>query len=116
MQRLLIILGCGLWVVILSAETQTLLKLSTITPGTEHVQLVTNGDFQSQADGWSSLGDMFVGPGKNMVASDNGAVARGHVNNSAQVGLYSRGVNLLPDTEYVLSGYLWNMGDAANHV
>jgi len=125
MQRFLIIFGCG-FLLGTSSEAQTLLKLSTITPGTELVQLVTNGDFQAQGplitnnhpfpDGWTRQGDVFVGPGTNMVAADNGVVARGHVDKSAPVGLYWRTVSLSPNTEYVLSGYLWNMGNAANHV
>ncbi len=126
MQRYLTIFVCAFLLVTRPAETQTLLKLSTITPGTEIVQLVTNGDFQTQGplvlgdypapDGWTRQGDIFAEPGTNMVAADNGVVARGHVDNSAPVGLYQRTMNLAANTEYVLSGYLWNMGDPANHV
>jgi len=127
MQRCLIILGSG-WLAVTAgtAESQTLLKLSTITPGTERVQLVANGDFQAPGpiianrypspDGWSRQGDVFVGSGTNMVTANKGIVARGHVDQGAPVGLYQRTVSLLPNTEYVLSGYLWNMGNAANHV
>ena len=108
------------------ASAQTLLKLSTIIAGSENVQLVYNGDFQFQGPtintehpfpiGWSRLGDMFAGPGVNMVAIDNGVVARGHVDGGAPASLYQRTINLDPNTPYVLSGYLWNLGDAPNHV
>ena len=39
---------CLLWLVSDSAQAQTKLKLATIIPGTENVQLVQNGDFQFQ--------------------------------------------------------------------
>ncbi len=108
------------------ASAQTRIKLTTITPGTEHVQLVTNGGFQARGplignqypspDGWTRQGDVFVGPGTNMATANHGVVARGHVDQSALVGLYQRAASLLLNTEYVLSGYLWNMGNASNHV
>jgi hypothetical protein len=108
------------------ALAQTRLELSTIVPGSENVQLVQNGDFQFQGPtvnsehpfpiGWIRFGDMFAGPGLNMTAANGAVVARGHVDGGAPVSLYHRTINLEPNTEYVLSGYLWNMGDDANHV
>ena len=108
------------------APAQTRLRISTITPGTESVQLVYNGDFQFQGPtvnaehpypiGWSRAGDMFAGPGSNMAAINSGVVARAHVDGGAPVSLYQRTINLEPNTTYVLSAYLWNMGDGANHV
>jgi len=108
------------------AQAQTRLKLSTITPGTENVQLVYNGDFQFEGPlvnnahpfplGWSRQADMFVEPGTNMVLTDNGVVARAHVDGGAPVCLYQRTVSLEPNTAYVLSAYLWNLGDSVNHV
>jgi hypothetical protein len=95
-------------------------------PGSENTQLVYNGDFQFQGPtvnndhpfpiGWTRVADMFTGPGINMVAADDGVVARGHVDGGAPASLYQRIINLEPNTAYVLSAYLWNMGDAANHV
>ncbi len=108
------------------ASSQTLLKISTIIPGTENVQLVYNGDFQLQGPlvnnehpfpiGWTRIGDMFAGPGINMGSVHAGVVARGHVDGGAPASLYQRVINLEPNTSYVLSAYLWNMGDGANHV
>jgi len=105
---------------------QTALKLSSITPGTENVQLVYNGDFQLQGpaasngypnpNGWTRQADMFVGPGTNLVQMDGGVAALAYVSNSASVGMYSRTITLQPAADYVLSAYLWNMGDSANHV
>jgi hypothetical protein len=124
--------GAGIawvWLSWLSAATltaQTLVSLSSIIPGSERVQLVYNGDFQTQGPpvsgaypypvGWTRAADMFCGAGLNAQAVDGGVVARAHVDGGAAVGMYSRTVQLLPNTDYVLSAYLWNMGDAANHV
>ncbi len=105
----------------------TRLRLSTITPGTEVVQLVANGDFQSQGPvsstnthpyptGWSRSADIFADPGDNMVPANNGVVAQAWANGGASVCKYQQTVTLLPATDYVLSAYLWNMGDSANHV
>src|SRR6185369_823934 len=105
---------------------QTKLRLSTIKPGTERVQLINNGDFQFQGPltgtnypfptGWSSGVDMFANVGTNMVSVNSGVVARGQVNSSAPATGFSQAVTLEPATSYVFSAYLWNMGDAANHV
>jgi hypothetical protein len=109
-----------------SGLSQTRLKLSTIKPGTERVQLINNGDFQFQGpllgtsypypQGWSSSVDMSVGAGSNMIAMDSGIVAIAQVNSQATATGFSQTVNLLPATSYVFSGYMWNMGDAFNHV
>src|SRR5262249_788268 len=105
---------------------QTRLNLSSIKPGTERVQLIPNGDFQSQGTptctnypsrrGWSRSGEMYATPGMNMVAYDAGVVAQAQVTSGSPVSIYSRTVSLEPATAYVFSAYLWNMGDSANHV
>jgi Big-like domain-containing protein len=109
-----------------SAQAQTKLKLSAIKPGTEQVQLAPNGDFQFEGPlvsgsyanpiGWSRSGDMFVTGGSNMVTLDGGAVAQAQLLSGAAASGYSQSVTLEPAMAYVFSGYLWNMGDAANHV
>jgi hypothetical protein len=124
-----VILCCLLLVCPRRAEAQapqTLVKLSAITPGTESVQLVYNGDFQLQGplgsnghpspDGWTRQADMFVGPGTNLVSMDAGVAALAYVSNAASVCSYQRTITLDPATDYVLSAYLWNMGDSANRV
>jgi hypothetical protein len=109
------------------ADAQIRLRLSTIIPGTENVQLVANGDFQTQGTvtatnthpfptGWTRLADMYADPGTNMAAANNGVVARALVNGGASVCQYQRTITLQPATDYILSAYLWNLGDAANHV
>ncbi len=119
--------ACLLWPAIDIAQAQTKLRLADIIPGTENVQLVANGDFQLQGTvtvtnthpfptGWTRLADMFADPGTNMVAVNNGVVARALVNGGAAVCQYQRTITLQPNTDYILSGYLWNLGDAANHV
>jgi hypothetical protein len=105
---------------------QTHLKVSAIIPGSENVQLVYNGDYQFQGPtvnsehpfpiGWTRVADMFAGPGINMVTANEDVVARGHVDGGVPASLYQRIIELEPNTAYVLSAYLWNMGDAANHV
>jgi hypothetical protein len=105
---------------------QTRVKLSSIKPGTEQVQLIPNGDFQSQGTlvgtnfpsptGWSRSGDMYAMPGTNMVLYNNGLLAQAQLTSGSPVGLYSCTVSLEPATAYVFSAYLWNMGDSANHV
>jgi len=105
---------------------QTKLKLSTIKPGTERVQLISNGDFQFQGPlvgtsypfppGWTSSVDMYADAGTNMVPVNSGVVARGQVNSGAPATGFSQTVSLEPSTAYVVSAYLWNMGDAVNHV
>src|SRR5262245_14509788 len=72
---------------------QTKLKLSSIKPGTERVQLINNGDFQFQGPltgtnypfptGWSSSVDMFANSGSNLVPVNGSVVARGQVDSAA---------------------------------
>jgi hypothetical protein len=117
----MLVIGSGL---ICSAQTR--LKLSSIKPGTEQVQLVPNGDFQFQGaltsgdypfpTGWSRVGDAFANAGSNMVSVNLGVVARGDLDGGAPVSGYNQTVTLDPATDYVFSAYLWNMGDATNHV
>lgn len=109
-----------------SALAQTKLKLSAIQPGTEIVQLITNGDFQQQGSlvgtnhpnptGWNRVGEIFADAGTNMVAANGGVVARADVTTAAGVSQFSRSVTLEPATAYIFSAYLWNFGNAANHV
>jgi hypothetical protein len=109
------------------AEGQTRLRLSAIIPGTENVQLVANGDFQAQGTvtvtnthpyptGWTRTADMFADAGTNMVAANSGVVARALASGGAAVCQFQRAIVLQPATDYILSAYLWNLGDAANHV
>jgi hypothetical protein len=107
-----------------SAQT-TKLRLSTIKPGTEQVQLIHNGDFQfpgplvgtnyPSPTGWSGSGNAEIGTGSNVVAYNNGVVLQAHTNNPSGVSRFNQTVTLEPATAYVCSGYLWNFGDATNH-
>ena len=116
-----------LWLASGSAQAQTKLKLANIIAGTENVQLVCNGDFQFQGPatatnthpvptGWTRVGDIFADPGTNMAQPNAGVVARALINGGAPVGQYRRVISLAPNTDYVLSAYVWNLGDAANRV
>src|SRR5512133_563966 len=100
MKRCSLILLTGLlWMWAQPADAQTRLRLSTIIPGTENVQLVANGDFQLQGTvtptnthpfptGWTRTADMFADPGTNMAVANNGVVARALVNSGASVCQY----------------------------
>ena len=120
------LLTCLLCVGAVPVLAQTKLKLSAIKPGTERVQLINNGDFQFQGPlvginypfppGWSSSVDMYANAGSNMVAVNSSVVARAQVNNGAPATGFGQTVTLEPATSYVFSAYVWNMGDAANHV
>jgi hypothetical protein len=123
----LFLLAWLFWLASNSALAQTKLRLANIIPGTENVQLVQNGDFQFQGTatetnthpfptGWTRQADIFADPGTNMVLPNSGVVARALVNGGAAVCQYRRTVRLDPNTDYVLSAYLWNMGEAANRV
>jgi hypothetical protein len=123
----LFLLACLVWTAFDSARAQTKLKLANIIPGTENVQLVYNGDFQFQGPvmatnthpfptGWTRLADIYADAGTNSLQANAGVVARALVSGGASVCKYSRVVNLAPNTDYVLSAYLWNMGEAANRV
>jgi hypothetical protein len=119
---------CLLWLASDAAQAQTTkLRLANIISGTENVQLVQNGDFQFQGpvtatnthpspNGWTRTADIFADVGTNMVQPNAGVVARALVNGGAAVSQYRRVISLAPNTDYVLSAYLWNMGDAANRV
>ncbi len=121
-----LILGCPVLLALSPAGAQTKLKLTAVIPGSERVQLVYNGDFQFQGpfitntyplpEGWWRQADIFTGAGTNMVLADNNVVAQACVNHGAPVCKYQRTVSLQPNTDYVLSAYLWNFGDSANHV
>jgi len=102
------------------------LKLAAIKPGTEQVQLIANGNFQLQGPltggnypnppGWNRTADMFANTGSNMVPVNQSVVARAQVDGGASVCTYSQTLTLEPAAAYVLSAYLWNLGNAANHV
>src|ERR1043166_7823129 len=125
-RRNLTVLGCLVLSVTGPAPAQTRLRLPTVIPGSERVQLVYNGDFQFQGPlltnrhplptGWMRQADMFADAGTNMVPVNGGVVALARVASGGPICLYDRAVSLEPNTAYVLSAYLWNMGDAANHV
>jgi Bacterial Ig domain len=108
------------------ASAQTRLKLSSIKPGTERVQLIFNGDFQFQGSpvnsiyptplDWSRTGDIFATAGSNMVPFNGNIVAVAKVDGGAPVSGYNQLVTLEPATAYVFSAYVWNFGNSTNHV
>jgi hypothetical protein len=116
-----------LWPAAGPAQAQTRLKLANILPGTENVQLVNNGDFQFQGSatatnthpfptGWTRTADMYADAGVNMAPVNAGVVARALVSGGASVCQYRQVIQLASSADYVLSGYVWNLGEAANRV
>jgi hypothetical protein len=104
-----------------SANSGVLLPLDQYQAGTEVVDnsIVTNGGFESttggQPNGWT-----LNAPGGGQAAAHVGPnIHSSHGSSSAQLGLgvnadptkYVQSVTLLPGTDYVLSGYVWNFGN-----
>src|SRR5437763_12062381 len=95
----------------ISIPAQTRLKLSALKPGTERVQLISNGDFQFQGalagtnypapPGWSRSGDMFAAAGSNTVPVNGNVVAKALVDGAAPVSGYNQLVTLEPATAYI---------------
>lgn len=97
--------------------------LGEILPGSEHATLVANGDFSDlgELEGsayprpeiWERDLHMFAGQpaGVRLPPLCNGAVAYANIDANVPAAVYSQSVRLQPNTEYVLSAYLWNLGD-----
>lgn len=102
----------------------TLLKLGDIVPGSEVVTLVPNGNFESPPSstpfptGWGRVNHMFTeGAIGGIVPPSTGALVAGaHINSVPvqPVGLYTQAITLAPNTQYVLSAYMWNFGVTGN--
>jgi hypothetical protein len=102
-----------------------LLPLDQYQAGTEQVQntIVTNGRFESvvanQPTGWTlGAGQNFkaaapVGPNTSAAVNGN-FTAQGPLQSAIQRNGYTQTVTLAPNTDYVLSGYLWNFSDQTN--
>ncbi len=101
----------------------TFVKLADIFPGTEVVNttIVENGDFEDESSGnvhtpagWDRrIGDMFyTGAPIALPASSGDNAARIHMDHTDDHnGHYWQDISgLEPNTEYVLSAYMWNLG------
>lgn len=102
------------------------LALAEILPGTECTALVANGDFEERGpqeppgsnqfpfpEVWKRDGNLFVGQlpeSESLPAICGRTVALASLDGGLRDGLYVQPITLEPDTEYVLSGYLWNFG------
>jgi hypothetical protein len=96
----------------------TLLPLDQYQAGTEQVQntIVTNGNFENSTtdplSGWTTEIGTFqtAAPiGANTSPAINGTkAAQGPLGGSLQRNGYQQSVTLAPNTDYVLSGYVWN--------
>jgi hypothetical protein len=92
------------------------LKLSTGgILGPNDVVLIANGDFENGKSNWSyMLGDMSVGgvpAGLSVPVGVGNAVARASMAKNNTVGMYSQLVSLKGNTAYVLSAYIWILGN-----
>src|SRR5262245_55499481 len=82
------------------AQAQTRVKTSAIKPGTEQVQLINNGGFQSQGTltggdypnptGWLRNGNTYATAGVNTVVANSGVVAQGRLDTGAVISGYDQ--------------------------
>lgn len=106
----------------------TMTSLNDIIPGSETVNttIVTNGNFEDSSSGnthtpvgWSRGGDMFYDgqPGGVNTPNTGTGSARMHIDNptATPTGSYSQAISgLTVNTEYVLSAYIWHLGDGSH--
>jgi len=108
-----------------SANSGALLPLDQYQAGTEQVQntIVTNGSFESvtgnQPNGWTLPAGQSFKVGTPTGANTSNAVngnfaAQGPLQSAVQRNGYNQTVTLQPNTDYVLSAYLWNFSDQTN--
>lgn len=99
------------------------LKLSDVNAGSESVSLVTNGDFEDTSSGnthtpsgWSRNGDMFYDYDNSVNIPSMGThTAKVHMDNAGNAtGRYEQSVTLTANTEYVLSAYIFHLGDGTH--
>lgn len=81
--------------------------LDRIEVGTETADLAPNGGFTAGEEGWTRIGPASVEKPVAPFLDERVMVARPGAANEP-VGQYWRGLTLEPDSDYVLSAYLWN--------
>ena len=102
------------------------LPLPKVLPGTERVTLLPNGDLELVAGtnaagdllatNWNVSGRLTLGSGTNTTLTNGSYVSMAYITSNLTSSSRYQRILLEPDTEYVLSGYVWNMGDATNKV
>jgi hypothetical protein len=97
------------------------LKLSSVSvPGPDDVTLIANGNFENGTSNWSyHSGDISIGAvpaGLWVPAGVENAVARASIANNASSAMYSQIVSVEGNTAYVLSAYMWILGDNNHRV
>jgi hypothetical protein len=107
------------------ANSGTQLPLNQYQAGTEQTSssIVTNGGFEmpgtpnpNQPTGWTLVGTMQAGTPLNppTPAGPVGSfAAQGPLGNNADPNKYTQDITLAPATDYVISAYIWNFGQAA---
>jgi hypothetical protein len=102
----------------LPLSAQTMLYVSDITPGTEKTKLVNNGDFETGEQGWQTIGSMFAEAppaGIDLPDQFGNLTAVSHIDNHT-INHFNRTVVLEGNTQYVLSAYMWHLGDSDHYV
>lgn len=113
-----------------TAADAALISLNTITPGTESVTLVANGDYESGASNttptsWTRAGASFYDTDASAGLTSSGF---SNIPTTGKVAYYSPGISettiggsysqaisgLEANTSYVFSAYLWNRATTAN--
>src|SRR5688572_12223746 len=100
------------------ANNGTQLPLNSIQAGTEQTSsaVVTNGTFESPgapgpaATGWDRVDDMSVGAPLPVLPNPPSVLGNFTARGAAEGAKYSQNVTLLPNTDYVISAYVWNYG------
>ena len=102
------------------------LPLSRVVPGSEVVTLVPNGNLETLAStnsagrllpsSWTASGDSTLVSGANKTEANGNYVSAAFITNHYAAFGLSQIISLQANTEYVLSGYVWNMGDTTNSV
>lgn len=103
------------------------LPASSVVRGSEKATLVPNGDFatssapdeagrDTEAEGWHRVGPAFVEAPTMWPGIEHAMVARPGLMPDEPVGQYYQPLNLEPDTDYIVSGYLWAREDGAGSV
>ncbi len=100
------------------ANNGTQLPLNSIQAGTEQTSaaVVSNGNFElpgvagPTATGWDRVADMSVGAPLPALPNPPSVLGSFTARGSAEGAKYSQTVTLMPNTDYVISAYMWNYG------
>src|SRR5947208_1071356 len=116
MQRIFRSLTCAGALVVFAAQfahanSGIQLPLNQYSAGSESTTLVSNGNFESGASGWTPSGNIITAAPIFSNTSNNGLLAA-QMNDASNPASFTQNAPpaLTANANYVLSGYLWNAG------